>query len=135
MFLSECKVSGSGLCFVLMLTYGVTIIILLYYILYIYYYILYLILYSSLLLFFFLSFSSPSLQILSLLPFLSLPLQSSSSSIPSIFPHSQNTCRYLHILIYILPIILSSSDNLTPHKLTEWMVEVCRFEVCGVLLV
>ena len=24
-------------------------------------------------------------------------------------------------------------DNSTPHKLTEWMVEVCRFYLCGVL--
>jgi hypothetical protein len=30
------------------------------------------------------------------------------------------TCRYLHILIYIL----SSFPNLTPHVLSEWMVEV-----------
>ena len=36
--------------------------------------------------------------------------------------HSKYTCRYLHILIYIL-----SSKNLTPHVLSEGNVEWCRF--------
>ena len=35
--------------------------------------------------------------------------------------HSFYTCRVFHNLIYILP----TSDNLTPHVLSEWMVEVC----------
>jgi hypothetical protein len=44
-------------------------------------------------------------------------------------PHSFYTCRYLHILIYIilwssLPILLLPK-YLTPHVLSEWMVEVC----------
>ena len=47
------------------------------------------------------------------LQFLPLPSQSSS--------HSKYTCRYLRNLIYIQ----SVSDNLTPHVLSEWMVEVC----------
>ena len=51
-------------------------------------------------------------------------------SLPSFIPsqYSFYTCRYLHILTYTLPD--SSKNNLTPHVLSEWMVEVCRFEVC-----
>ena len=37
--------------------------------------------------------------------------------------HSKYTCRYFDILIYII----ISSTILTPHVLSEWMVEVCRF--------
>ena len=58
-------------------------------------------------------------------------LLSSSLPFPNLFPpHSFYTCRYLHILIYIqshLP------NLLTPHVLSEWMVEVCRFDRYGVL--
>ena len=59
-------------------------------------------------------------------------------------PHSFYTCRYLHILIYILliyssfPILFSHllfpNPNLTPHVLSEWMVEVCGAYLCGVLV-
>ena len=58
-------------------------------------------------------------------------LYSSSSSFPSSIlpsfsssPHSShpiNTCRYLDTLIYIPD---SYKNNLTPHVLSEWMVEV-----------
>ena len=95
------------------------------------YIILYLILYSS--------FSSSDLFSLffrSILPFSfpppfsSLPNLISSSSSHSSHPsfHSFYTCRYLHILIYILQdifsLIPSPINNLTPHVLSEWMVEV-----------
>ena len=54
----------------------------------------------------------------------SVPLPFSSSIFPIFHqPHSKYTCRYLHILIYIP----DSSPKLTPHVLSEWMVEVCRF--------
>jgi hypothetical protein len=52
------------------------------------------------------------IYILRSLPFLSNPLPNT---------HPRNTCRYLHILIYILSIF---KNNLTPHVLSEWMVEV-----------
>jgi hypothetical protein len=47
----------------------------------------------------------------------------SSSDTPLSSPsqYSFYTCRYLHILIYIPD---SSSKYLTPHVLSEWMVEV-----------
>ena len=64
-------------------------------------------------------------------PFRSFTSPSSSIPIPSSHSsshHSKYTCRHLHTLIYIQ----SSSTILTPHVLSEWMVEVCRFEVCGV---
>ena len=112
-----------------------------YYILYLIYYtiILYLILHSSyssdlLSFLFFLLLFLP--QILSPPPFLSSPIPpllifltiqsfSPSSSSPNILFPSQPfyTCRVFHILIYIP----SSSRLLTPHVLSEWMVEVCRF--------
>ena len=93
------------------LTYGVIL-----YILYLIYYyiihiILYLILYSSVLLF-------SSLLSLFFPFFLSFP------------PHSKYTCRYLDNLIYVP----SQSDVLTPHVLSEWMVEVCRFDECVVFV-
>ena len=106
---------------------------------YIYYYILsYTILFSSSDL-----FSYPFL--LSLLPnLLSLPPSlPSSPNIPSIisppFPpnHSIRVGVYISLFIFSsdlshpnLPILLNNS---TPHKLTEWMVEVCRFEYLGIL--
>jgi hypothetical protein len=46
-----------------------------------------------------------------------LPLQSPSSQ------YSFYTCRYLHILIYILP----NPKYLTPHKLSEGCLEWCSF--------
>ena len=42
--------------------------------------------------------------------------------------HSINTCRWLVILIYII-LWDSLDDKLTPHVLSEWMVEVCRFDI------
>ena len=62
-----------------------------------------------------------------------LPLQSSTDLISFIFcsqfcsyspfhQYSFYTCRYLHILIYIL--LLFIPNHLTPHVLSEWMVEV-----------
>jgi hypothetical protein len=59
-----------------------------------------------------------------LFPLFNPPFRSCSSS-PLFSQYSFYTCRYLHILIYIL----SLKNNLTPHVLSEWMVEVCRFEV------
>jgi hypothetical protein len=56
--------------------------------------------------------------ILSHLPLLLLILLPPSSSLLS---HPFYTCRYLHILIYILLLLPKYS---TPHKLSEWMVEV-----------
>ena len=52
---------------------------------------------------------------LSFLVFSSFPIY---LSFPS--SHSFYTCQYLDPLTYI-------PDNLTPHVLSEWMVEVCRF--------
>ena len=75
-------------------------------------------------LFFPLPFSS-SLLFFSLQSFYSHPYPN-ISSIPS--QYSFYTCRYLHILIYIP----DSSSNLTPHVLSEWMVEVCGGELCVV---
>ena len=72
-------------------------------------------------------YSSFPLLIYSSVPFLfpSTPLPPflptlpfSSSHLP--FPHSFYTCRYLDTLIYIP----DSSPKLTPHVLSEWMVEV-----------
>ena len=66
--------------------------------------------------------------------FLSIPLfpifNHSSSFSPLLLSsqYSFYTCRELHILIYIpsFPISFSSPiNNLTPHVLSEWMVEVC----------
>ena len=83
--------------------------------------ILYLILYSSL---------SP------LLPFSSSSSNLLSRSPPNI-PFSPNpllpnipssSCRYLLTLIYIP----DSSNNSTPHVLSEWMVEVCAGDLWGV---
>ena len=118
-------------------------IILLLYLILLHYYtytiILYLILYSS---------SSSSLLFSPFPLYSSLTLFFPSLTIP--FPYSFYTCRYLHTVIYILfqsiffPIIffssqysfytcrylhiliyiLSVSNNLTPHVLSEWMVEV-----------
>ena len=80
--------------------------------------------YTLLFLLFFSSF--PSLFFRSLLLFypflvsLSLPLLSFKvyvSGLPSPYLYSPN---------------IASHPNLTPHKLTEWMVEVCRFYKYGV---
>jgi hypothetical protein len=109
----------SVLCFELVLTCGVylilyiTIIILLYIILYI----------ISYTILFFCSISLPLLLFL----FYSIPPPS----------YSFYTCRYLHTLIYIslsiIPFFPLFKNNLTPHVLSEWMVEVCGAYLCGVL--
>jgi hypothetical protein len=132
------------LAFELVLTCGVIYYILLYNILlYIYYYytytIYYIILFSSSLPLFILfsSYSSSSSSLPSLLSssssilYLLFCLYSSllilpSSSLPN-HTHSFYTCRYLHILIYIL----SLKNNLTPHKLSEGCLEWCSF-ICVV---
>ena len=90
-------------------------ILLLYIILYIHYYIIYYtILYYTLIIYLYyyilyIYYTLPFLYLLFLFPssdlFLSLPLLSSSS-------HSFYTCRYLHILIYILPLLISSLPNI-----------------------
>ena len=129
--------------------YIIIILYILYIILLYYYIILYYILYYTLLLFsslpftilFFLSQSSSSLLSSSIsssflqsqsftILFCSYPLQSSSLFFSNLI-HSKYTCRYLDPLIYILflPRII-----LTPHVLSEWMVEVCRFEYLGILI-
>ena len=53
----------------------------------------------------------------------SISLQSPPNILFPIFhqPHSKYTCRHLLTFIYIP----SVSDVLTPHVLSEWMVEVC----------
>ena len=113
-----------------------------------YYYILsYTILSSSSILF----YSSPSL------PLLISSFPSSSSSAPSFYKrntsisnnpslrnpsifniHLSHFILYVSALTYaylysrlIFPIF---KNNLTPHVLSEWMVEVCRFDKCGVRL-
>ena len=70
------------------------------------------------------------------LPFLLILLISSQ--------YSFYTCRYLHILIYIIQfylpllsfpiylLIFLISNNSTPHKLSEGCLEWCSFEVCGI---
>jgi len=83
-------------------------------------------------------FSSPFILYLSVLTygylcsstFSSFPIYSlpSQSIFPSQYPFY--TCRgvgYTYLYSSSFP------DNLTPHVLSEWMVEVCRFEVCCVL--
>ena len=121
----------------ILLLYIIYYIILLYYILYIHIYIIYYILYY--IIHYILYYTLPSLPFPSLFFPLSSSLISSSSfsslllfhPLPSshLFllqsSHSFYTCRYLHILIYIPD---SSKNNLTPHVLSEWMVEVCRFD-------
>ena len=64
--------------------------------------------------------SPPLPNLLSSLLFLFLSFQSISPSLHPNLSHSFYTCRELHILIYIP----SVSNNLTPHVLSEWMVEV-----------
>jgi hypothetical protein len=132
------------LVFVLILYYILYYILLL---LYIYYYYTYtiLFLFSSFILFY-PNLSSPILLFPSILP----KSISSSSSLPSLIlllfwsQYSFYTCRYLHILIYIPPVptiwprtfyrsgwlrcdVFNSWESclsLTPHVLSEWMVEV-----------
>ena len=138
----------SGSVFVLMLTLGVYYI-LHYYIIYytyiiLYYYILlyifYLILYSSVLLLspllsytLLLFCSSPSPPLLSytllflpflLIPILFYPFQSSifSSPIP-IFQYSFKVYVSGLTSTYLYSINISFQNNLTPHVLSEWMVE------------
>jgi hypothetical protein len=99
--------------------------------LYIHYYIIsYLILYSPLLLFF---SSIPHLFPILFLSSIPFPLQFNpypSSSIHSSVIHIPIFILYLSVLTYTY--LYSSSfpifkNNLTPHVLSEWMVEVCRF--------
>ena len=116
------------------LTYGVILyIILLYIILYIYIYYYYTLLLLYLILYYTLLFSSSIF--LSFSPSPLLPISSSSSVLllPLILPSP-----LLSILIYLsiqsirvgiwISLFILSSNNLpkvlTPHKLTEWMVEV-----------
>ena len=95
-----------------------------YYILYIIIHILlYLILYSSLQI-----YSSLSSIPIFCSPLSFFPL--SPQSFLSHQPHSFYTCRYLHNLIYILSFRYLIQEYLTPHKLTEWMVEVCGAYLC-----
>jgi hypothetical protein len=121
-----CYILYCILYYTIILLYIYYYIILLLYIIHIHYYILYLIL-SYTILFFSLLIYPPFLSNLSLpiplLLFFSLIFQTSSSSpiflpnplilssfphpsLPS-FPHSFYTCRYLHILIYILSVYLN----------------------------
>ena len=83
------------------------IILLYYYILLLLYIIYYIILYSSF--------------------FCSIPIFSSP-----IYPHP---LFLSHPLIPLPHPNISSKNNLTPHVLSEWMVEVCRFEVCVLVYV
>ena len=128
MFRDECcMVFMFWACWLLTLGVILCYVCVIYYILYIIlYYTLYLILYSSFSSFLFSPslISSLPLSFYLLFPFPIFFSQSQSSS------HSKYTCRHLDILIYIP----SVSDNLTPHVLSEWMVEVCRFYKCGILL-
>ena len=71
----------------------------------------------------FLSYSSYSSILLFLSHLSSFLFQSIPSPLPSsslLIQYSFYTCRYFDNLIYIP----SVSDNLTPHVLSEWMVEV-----------
>ena len=111
-------------------------ILLYYYILYIYiyYYVLYIILYYTLLFLFpSLPFLLPLLSAQSIFQssislFLPLPFPSSSSSSDSFY-----TCRHLDPLIYTILFPPFPSSNLTPHVLSEWMVEVCAGDLYPVL--
>ena len=106
-----------------------------YYILYIIYYTIIHILLLYILLYILLYSPFPSL----------LFFQYSSSIFPSFNPFLSSSSPFSHSFkvyvsvfivgyLYLLPPnhLLSLPDNLTPHVLSEWMVEVCRFEVCGV---
>ena len=117
----------SGLCFVLVLTCGVYVSCWFDVRCYILYSSLILIYLPSPLIFSSLLSSLPNPLLLTFLlfrsPFLPDLFSSSQSFLPSSVPHpiSFYTCRYFDTLIYIQSI----SNILTPHKLTEWMVEVC----------
>jgi hypothetical protein len=69
--------------------------------------------------------------------FWSIFLSNHSSSHPNTplisSQYSFYTCRYLHILIYILFRSSQYPKYLTPHKLSEGCLEWCSFEVCGIL--
>ena len=84
----------------------------------------------------------PSLLFLFPLPFPILSSHSQSSSSPSlpllfhlILFQSLSFPEYLSAFGYPYLYTLPSQNNLTPHVLSEWMVEVCRFEVCVFVLV
>ena len=112
---------------VVCLTLGVILyIIIIYYI--IIHILLYTIIYYTLLLLYIISytilFSSSDL-------FLSFPIlipSSSYSSSPSPLPSNTLLIQSIRVGIWISLFIFHK--NLTPHVLSEWMVEVCRFEVC-----
>jgi hypothetical protein len=40
------------------------------------------------------------------------------------------TYTYLYSRLFFPIFPIPFKNNLTPHVLSEWMVEVCRFEVC-----
>ena len=101
-----------------------------------YYYILYIYYYSIIILYiiYYILYSSPSFSSLPPFPspifYLSLLLFFSSSFPPP--PYLIQSIRvgiWIHLFIFNQYLI----NNLTPHVLSEWMVEVCRFEVWGVL--
>jgi hypothetical protein len=133
------------LCFVLVLTCGVYCIIILYiihilllYLILYYYYILYYILYYTILFFSsiplfpshtdtFLFSSISSIPILFLLFLSFYPSFPDNPSLPNpssspIFPIF---ILYLSVLTYAYLCSNPNQNNLTPHVLSEWMVEVC----------
>ena len=61
--------------------------------------------------------------------FLSSPPPSNLPFPPVLFhSHSKYTCRHFHFSILSLHSRTILQNNLTPHVLSEWMVEVCRFD-------
>ena len=95
--------------------------------LYITFIILYLILYYTLLFFRSVLPSQSSLPLPILLPFLQ----------PSpVIPSSPISSFILYVSVLTYTYLYSGDDSrdniLTPHVLSEWMVEVCRFHKCGV---
>ena len=134
-----CLIVGNpGLCFELVLQvwcYIVFISYILYYILYRYILLYYYILYYTILLYYYYTIISYTIlfsPLLShLLTYLLLPPLISPSLFPILPPqYSFYTCRYLHILIYILSRYLCSIiyflfllQVLTPHKVSEGCLE------------
>ena len=129
-----CSVLVDGLSWCDVFGVCVRCCVIIYYILYISYTILF-------------SSSDPSSLLLFILPSSSdlsspnpLPLLNQSSSSSHTLPSLPFPCSLLLSLSSILSFILYlsvltytylysiPSDNLTPHVLSEWMVEVCRFD-------
>ena len=104
------------------------------YILHVYIYILLFLLYYTLL------FHLPFLSLSSLTPLLSsdllIYLPYSHSSFP-LFPYSSTIILYVSVLRYpyLCSVGREGDDILTPHVLSEWMVEVCRFYMYGVCVI